>query len=87
MTKPIHFSDVTADRISIAYSGRPGCACGCRGKWSEVRKDRQRILTTIRKAREKDPESVEVIKNPDPDGARYIVSLATETRLYVLHVV
>ena len=25
--------DLTLDMIVSAYSGRPGCACGCRGKW------------------------------------------------------
>ena len=24
---------LTPDAIISAYSGRPGCACGCRGKW------------------------------------------------------
>jgi hypothetical protein len=25
--------DLTLDMIVSAYSGRKGCACGCRGKW------------------------------------------------------
>ena len=26
-------SEVTTDKVMKIYSGRPGCACGCRGKY------------------------------------------------------
>lgn len=86
MTKIIQFSGVTEDRIVQAYSGRPGCACGCRGKWYQVLAQKKRILTMLRKAADLDADSVEVVTNPDPNGARYIISHETKTRVYVLHV-
>jgi hypothetical protein len=32
---PMRTTPVTSDEVEDVYSGRPGCACGCRGKYSK----------------------------------------------------
>lgn len=81
MTKLIQLSSVTVDRITQAYSGRPGCACGCQGKWYQAGAQKKRILTAIRKAA---PESVQLVNNSL--GAGLVISLDTKVRTYILHV-
>ena len=30
---PAPITDVTSDQVQLVYSGKPGCGCGCRGKY------------------------------------------------------
>lgn len=43
------FLDNSTDRIIKVYSGRPGCACGCRGKYSTKDATITRIVNTMLK--------------------------------------
>ena len=39
---------VTTDIVTSVYSGRPGCGCGCRGKYSETKGAKTRILNVLK---------------------------------------
>ena len=74
-------SDLTHAEIKSVYSGRPGCACGCRGKHSES-------LTAIRTVLRNMLASgapIEVGEPLDPAEEGAVVSAETETRVYIVY--
>ena len=82
---------LTPDKLTAAYSGRPGCACGCRGqhyKAGETPNDNRqiaRILHVIQKAHETH------IIEPDAnsEGLTYVpgshFAFDTNARNYVIY--
>lgn len=68
------FLDNAEGKIVSVYSGRPGCACGCRGNHSEN-------PATIKKIVKKMLALQPVIER---DGNNF--SLETDTRLYIAYV-
>jgi hypothetical protein len=66
------------DAITTVYSGRPGCACGCKGHHTDSQRSKTLIANKIRAALEDFlPYDVEL-------GVTY-VSLETETRLLIAY--
>jgi hypothetical protein len=41
---------LTATDIKQAYSGRPGCACGCKGRYYETKTGMSRVLREVQAA-------------------------------------
>lgn len=41
---------VRPEDLSLVYSGRAGCGCGCRGTYREDLRNRRRVLKAIREA-------------------------------------
>lgn len=37
----INWENLTIDKVMSVYSGKPGCACGCRGKHTTSHKNRE----------------------------------------------
>lgn len=65
------------------YSGRPGCACGCRGKHTKRNREDLQGMKTIAR-------HVATIKKLIADGAKpdtdeNYVAVQTESRLYVAY--
>jgi len=84
----MNIQDVTFEQVEATYSGRHGCACGCRGNWwysSNVKKlesyntvnDRQ-VKRDLAKFK-KNAHLVEF-----DDQYKEIFSFETENRLYIL---
>ena len=40
--------DLTSDQIRRVYSGKPGCGCGCRGKYFTDPKNIKRVLKAMK---------------------------------------
>jgi len=88
---------IEIDNVSSVYSGKPGCACGCRGKYAYASrhrawasKDRGYTVT----ADEVNDRTVKLMVNKinkaiasGADVKRYVwgVSFETDTRVYVLY--
>ncbi len=64
---------INKDKIVSVYSGRPGCACGCRGNHS---KTKRAITTVVNKMNRLDPDIKQV-------GNHYAIE--TRTRLYIAY--
>lgn len=64
--------------IASVYSGRPGCACGCRGTHTENPSSVTRVVRTL----ESNAADVRVIKGL---GGELIFCLDTETRAYAVY--
>ena len=85
---------LTVEQVISAYSGTPGCACGCRGKHykaedgSKAMVQIRRILGIIKKA-----EDEEGMQAPDAErGVTFneytendVLAYETEDRLYFVH--
>jgi hypothetical protein len=41
--------DVTADKIERVYSGRPGCGCGCLGKYYSLKDNPKMVKRVLNK--------------------------------------
>jgi hypothetical protein len=64
-----------------AYSGRPGCMCGCNGKYNEGERARKMALTALLK----NPESrVQMWKESGGDAGCVYVETATRNRVLYL---
>ena len=66
-------SKITTNMIKEVYSGRPGCGCGCRGKYSTTKQAKTRILNVLKA----NPEKVRQHMGLDNE---YIFALETEQR-------
>jgi hypothetical protein len=75
----------TVDSVINAYSGRPGCACGCQGKWHETQGQKTRILHRLQTAISQDPKVVR-IEPSSLDTSVTVVSAYLGTREYILHI-
>jgi len=64
---------IDRSQIKSVYSGRPGCACGCRGKHSS---DARTISLIVNRMNKLDP-------NIEQEDNNY--ALETETRLYIAY--
>ena len=64
---------INKSEIVAVYSGRPGCACGCRGKHSESPRS---ITTIVNKMNALDA-------NIKKEGNHFAIE--TETRLYIAY--
>lgn len=64
---------VTVKDVEWVYSGRPGCGCGCRGKYSKNRIAIGRILKYLKNR----PNQVEVFQ---PSGQPIIFALENDAR-------
>ena len=72
--------------LTKAYSGRPGCACGCRGDYRYTSVDDRgvaRILGSARRAAKAGAHVVAYLT----DGEVSTVAVETPTRLYLLSTV
>lgn len=72
-----HVSELTVADVSKVYSGRPGCGCGCRGKYSETGPNVKRVLSVLQTA-----AKVEV----QEDATETIYALETEKRFFWVYV-
>lgn len=79
MSTTIKVSELSPEHIESVYSGKPGCACGCRGNHS---KSEASIRTILRNMRANQAEK-KIEDNLDNTGK--IVSTETETRLYIAY--
>jgi hypothetical protein len=66
---------LTPSNFIKAYSGRPGCACGCRGKYYAA--GHAMVARILKKIQAADPSTVDV-------GPNY-VAVDSETRQWVLY--
>jgi hypothetical protein len=81
----------TLDKVTKVYSGKPGCMCGCNGKWTysstakadsgcEPTRNDSIVKRTFNKIM-KDPDVV-----VDDLGSELCYSVTTKTRLNVFYV-
>jgi hypothetical protein len=61
--------------INKVYSGRPGCGCGCRGRYWTDKRNIKRIVNTM------NARSSEIDDTPVGDGG-HIYAVENETRWY-----
>jgi hypothetical protein len=71
------------DMIAQVYSGRPGCGCGCRGKYSEDKSTKSRILNAVRFA---PLGEIRMDVNGFGDDARILIAWENETRYRWIYV-
>lgn len=45
----VAIATIEPKEIARVYSGRPGCGCGCRGKYYDDARNIKRVLTAMRK--------------------------------------
>jgi len=76
-------SKIDPMKIARVYSGRHGCACGCRGNYSE--KPRQ-IKATLTKVRRLLAEGATAWLGEDNAGLVEFLVVDTETRTHTLHI-
>jgi hypothetical protein len=48
MDKAMSIQDITLDHVTRAYRGKPGCACGCKGKYYEPGANRAMVAKVLR---------------------------------------
>jgi len=48
MKKFVNIVNLDPSRVERVYSGRPGCGCGCRGKYYEDARNIKRVLKAMR---------------------------------------
>lgn len=83
MTTTIEFPAIDTTKISRVYSGKPGCMCGCKGKYTEFEHGGKnvgstRIMNTMKDACEKGfAEELEVTEQ--------YVFVSTATRYYAIY--
>lgn len=66
--------DVTVDQVERVYSGRPGCGCGCLGKYYDApHKMVKRVLNVLQalSPEEKAPKHFRGFGFQEPDGIFY----------------
>jgi len=74
----INLQDLTPSMVKRAYHGKPGCMCGCRGKYHTVDSNKAmvtKILRTIQ-ANENLLESGDSYFAAQVEGKEYVVYLA-----------
>ena len=76
--------DIRADQVKQVYSGRPGCACGCRGNYSE---NRGAITVSLKKyaAALAEGRKVETIEASAGDGPILFWDNEEGTRTYTIY--
>lgn len=72
-------TDITRDDVERAYSGAPGCACGCRGTYTTNKGGITRILNALKAIADADPDAVKV-DDFGSDGVCYNVCGDTRYR-------
>lgn len=78
-----NLDQVTLDKVVRVYSGRPGCMCGCKGRYQEGMAGK-RMLTNMKAFAGTEVGLYEEIVGEDLDGNRFI-SLESETRNYTVY--
>jgi hypothetical protein len=74
---------ITVDQTVRAYTGRPGCMCGCMGKYKDSERSRRLAITQLLA----NPEVRLQVWDPigsDPDAGCLWVSTPTRTRVLYL---
>ena len=74
---------ITVEQIKEVYSGAHGCACGCRGNYSET--PRQIKATFTKAKRLVADEGATVWMSSDQDGNPLFVVIDTDTRTHTLY--
>ena len=75
MLNTASLKDLTTSDFVKAYSGRHGCACGCRGKYYDA--GDKMVARILKKIQASDPSKVDV-------GPNY-VAVDSETRQWILY--
>ena len=91
----MNINDITPRIVRSAYRGKPGCACGCNGDYVYTEQNRK-IAGEWRGYTVDDNEIDEkkvsrilnkVKKHPDTVNYGSHLSLQTQSRLYIIHLV
>lgn len=69
--------EVTVEQVAQVYSGKPGCACGCRGAYRQDARNIKRILTMFQASDEVQFEDGIFSITPE-DGRWYTMYLKNE---------
>lgn len=78
MNKPT----INPNQIGRVYSGRPGCACGCRGNYSESKRSVNHVLKLYNQTPEDRIESTQGIGD---DGMIYFWDSEDGNRTYSIY--
>jgi len=75
MSNPVNIQSITPEQVTRAYTGKPGCMCGCKGTYAANPAQVVRILRTIQANEAK----AEVAENGE------WVAYESRTRNYVVY--
>jgi hypothetical protein len=75
-----NIKEINIADVAKIYSGKPGCMCGCKGRYVEGEKA-LRLLNNMKKFLDLSPE---IDEGFDLDGKKYVAA-ENEQRLYVVY--
>jgi len=70
-------SQIEASQVARVYNGRPGCCCGCKGKYVEVNGEHRRSVNYVLNVINRNLEQAEDLGT--------CISLEKENRLYIAY--
>jgi hypothetical protein len=70
---------LTVNQTTRAYSGKPGCMCGCNGEYKESERARKLAITQLLK----DPRVEFDAWSDDAEGALFVVTATRNRVLYL----
>ena len=70
---------ITVNQTTRSYSGKPGCMCGCNGKYNEGERARKMAITALLK----DPNVKFDAWAADTEGCLYVVTATRNRVLYL----
>jgi hypothetical protein len=70
---------LTVNQTTRAYSGKPGCMCGCNGQYKETERSRKLAITQLLK----DPRVKFDTWSDGEEGAVYVVTATRNRVLYL----
>ena len=73
---------IDRSKIKRVYSGKPGCACGCRGSYSESKAS---ITKTLKRYEEAEEQAIKTIEASGDDGEILFWDSADGERTYTIY--